>query len=120
MKRDANPGEITRMWFQTKPATAGLYQVTCAEICGYAHYLMQAKFEVMKPKDFDNWIQEAARWSEIGYEANKPEQHWGWDWKPTPSAQIMPLAVMPLAVMPLAVMPLAVMPLAVMPPAVMS
>jgi cytochrome c oxidase subunit 2 len=87
MKRDANPGEITRMWFQLKPNTAGHYQVTCAEMCGYAHYLMQAKFEVMKPNDFEKWLEEAAKWSQIAYDPAKAEQHWGWDWKPAPGAQ---------------------------------
>jgi cytochrome c oxidase subunit 2 len=87
IKRDANPGEITRMWFQTKENTAGDYQVTCAEMCGYAHYLMQAHFGVMKPKEFDQWLSEAGKWTSIGFDATKPEQQWGWDWKPLAAAQ---------------------------------
>lgn len=82
MKRDANPGEITRMWFETKPGTAGEYQVTCAEMCGYAHYLMQAKFHVLTDAQWAKWETEATKWSEIAYDAEKRDQQWGWEWTP--------------------------------------
>ncbi len=82
MKRDANPGEITRMWFQTKPGTAGRYEVTCAEICGFAHYMMRADFHVLKEADWQAWVAEATRWSELAYDPDKAEQHWGWTWRP--------------------------------------
>lgn len=87
IKRDANPGEVTRLWFETRPGTAGEYQVTCAEMCGYAHYLMQAKFGVMKPEDFAKWEAEATKWSAIAYDPNAADQHWGWDWRPSGAAQ---------------------------------
>jgi cytochrome c oxidase subunit 2 len=87
IKRDANPGEITRMWFATKPNTAGEFQVTCAEMCGYAHYLMQARFVVMKPADFDRWLDESAKWSSIAFDESNKAQQWGWEWLPKTPGQ---------------------------------
>jgi cytochrome c oxidase subunit 2 len=87
IKRDANPGEITRMWFATKPNTAGEFQVTCAEMCGYAHYLMQARFVVMKPAEFDKWLDESAKWSSIAFDESNKAQQWGWEWLPKTPGQ---------------------------------
>jgi len=81
VKKDANPGQITRQWFQTREGTEGEYQVTCAEICGFAHYKMQARFVVMEPKAYAAWEKEAAKWSQIQYDAERQDQHWGWDWR---------------------------------------
>jgi len=81
MKQDANPGQITRMWFQTKPGTAGEYEVACAEMCGYAHYLMKSRFVVLEQADWNAWAAEAAKWSSIQYDKDNADQQWGWDWK---------------------------------------
>lgn len=87
IKRDVNPGEITRLWFQTKPNTAGEYSVACAQMCGYAHYMMQGKFRVLTKAQWDAWYDEAAQWSSLAYDPAKADQHWGWEWRPGPSAQ---------------------------------
>jgi cytochrome c oxidase subunit 2 len=105
IKRDANPGEITRLWFATKPGTAGEYQVACAQMCGYAHYMMQARMHVLTDDQWNKWTQEAATISELPFKTMDKQQqdkilsddqieqyrkwradvHWGWEWKPAPS-----------------------------------
>lgn len=82
IKQDANPGQITRMWFQTKPGAAGDYEATCAEMCGYAHYLMKSRFSILPKAEFTAWADEAARWSAIQYDKDNSDQHWGWEWQP--------------------------------------
>jgi cytochrome c oxidase subunit II len=81
IKQDANPGSTTRMWFQTRPGTAGEYEVACAEMCGFAHYMMKSRFVVLKENDWKAWVAEATRWSEIAFDETKPEQQWGWKWE---------------------------------------
>jgi len=80
MKQDAVPGQITRMWFETKPQTAGEYEVACAEICGFGHYMMKSRFVVLKEAEFKSWLEEAARWSAIALDPPQLEQQWGWAW----------------------------------------
>lgn len=96
IKRDANPGEITRLWFPTKPDAAGNYQIACAQMCGYAHYMMQGQFHVLTETQWNEWYEEAARNSESWAAAqadletkdenikNKGAWRWGWDWKEQP------------------------------------
>ncbi|MBI3820894.1 MAG: hypothetical protein HY286_19555 [Planctomycetes bacterium] len=96
IKRDANPGEITRMWFQTKNDAVGDYQIACAQMCGYAHYLMQGSFKVLSEQQWTDWYGESARISENWATAQnefegkhaelkaRNNYSWGWEWKSQP------------------------------------
>ena len=60
-KQDVVPGRYSTTWFQaTKP---GEYRLFCAEYCGTEHSKMVGKVVVMKPNDYQNWLQESAEGS---------------------------------------------------------
>jgi cytochrome c oxidase subunit 2 len=60
-KQDAVPGRYTTTWFQaTRPGT---YRLFCAEYCGTEHSKMIGSIIVMKPADYQNWLQESAEGS---------------------------------------------------------
>jgi cytochrome c oxidase subunit II len=79
VKRDANPGAINRVWFQ--PATAGNYEILCAELCGYAHYQMHGTLTVLPAEEFAAWEREAGALARVAYDSNDPEAQWAWEWK---------------------------------------
>lgn len=60
-KQDAVPGRYSTTWFQaTKPGT---YRLFCAEYCGTEHSRMVGNIIVMKPADYQKWLQEGAEGS---------------------------------------------------------
>jgi cytochrome c oxidase subunit 2 len=60
-KQDVVPGHYTTTWFQaTKPGT---YSLFCAEYCGTEHSRMIGTVVVMKPADYQKWLQEGAEGS---------------------------------------------------------
>lgn len=60
-KQDAVPGRYSTTWFQaTKPGT---YRLFCAEYCGTEHSRMVGSIVVMKPADYQTWLQESAEGS---------------------------------------------------------
>ena len=79
VKRDANPGAVNLTWF--RPITAGTFEILCAELCGYAHYQMQAKLHVLEGDVYDAWEQEASRMAQAGYDAEDTEAQWAWEWR---------------------------------------
>jgi len=60
-KQDAVPGRYSTTWFQaTKPGT---YRLFCAEYCGTEHSRMVGNVIVMKPTDYQKWLEESAEGS---------------------------------------------------------
>lgn len=57
MKHDVVPGRFTKLWFN---ATAGDYQVFCAEYCGDEHSSMLARAVIQPRAEFDRWLEDAA------------------------------------------------------------
>jgi cytochrome c oxidase subunit 2 len=58
IKMDAVPGQYHVTWFQaTKP---GRFHLFCAEYCGTSHAGMGGWVEVMKPSDYEQWLQTGA------------------------------------------------------------
>jgi cytochrome c oxidase subunit 2 len=56
VKQDVVPGRYATMWFEaTEPGT---YHLFCAEYCGADHALMRGRVVVMKPADFETWLEE--------------------------------------------------------------
>jgi cytochrome c oxidase subunit 2 len=54
IKQDAVPGMTTTL--RIKPTQVGEYKVRCAELCGTAHYSMEAPVKVVEPADFEAWL----------------------------------------------------------------
>jgi cytochrome c oxidase subunit II len=59
VKQDVLPGRYTVAWFEaTDP---GIYPILCAEYCGAGHSVMRGEVVVMRPEDFDAWMERATR-----------------------------------------------------------
>jgi len=70
--QDAIPGMSIPTWF--KPTKVGEYKITCAQLCGNAHYGMSATLKVVSQAEFDRWLAEqsakarAANAAPVNYE----------------------------------------------------
>jgi cytochrome c oxidase subunit 2 len=54
VKQDAVPGMKIPVWF--KPLEIGIYDLPCAELCGWGHYKMKGRLTVQSRQDFDEWL----------------------------------------------------------------
>jgi cytochrome c oxidase subunit 2 len=79
LKQDAIPGTVTQFWFEC--TKVGEYEMVCAEHCGVNHYKMRGDFTVLEPEQFDLWLQQAQRISEIGFDPEDLDALWGWEWE---------------------------------------
>lgn len=60
VKEDSMPGRVTYMWFY--PDQPGEHIITCGAYCGIMHSMMAGKVIVLKPEEFNAWLeQEAAK-----------------------------------------------------------
>ncbi|MBW8057448.1 MAG: cytochrome c oxidase subunit II [candidate division NC10 bacterium] len=56
LKQDALPGRTIQAWFEaTKP---GVYEIPCAELCGFGHSGMLGYLTVHSAKDYEKWVKE--------------------------------------------------------------
>lgn len=55
LKQDAVPGRVITGWF--KPTKVGVYDLQCAEMCGYGHGIMAAKVHVQSEQEYHSWLQ---------------------------------------------------------------
>jgi cytochrome c oxidase subunit 2 len=55
-KQDTVPGIVTTLVIT--PDKLGTFDVVCTELCGLGHALMRSNVIVMKPADFDAWLQQ--------------------------------------------------------------
>ncbi|MFQ5658352.1 MAG: cytochrome c oxidase subunit II [Candidatus Methylomirabilales bacterium] len=54
LKQDAVPGREIEAWFEaTKP---GLYEIPCAELCGFGHSGMVGYLTVHSAEDYEKWV----------------------------------------------------------------
>jgi cytochrome c oxidase subunit 2 len=53
-KKDAIPGEVTRLWFEAREP--GLYRGQCGEYCGAQHALMVAQVRAISQAEYDRWV----------------------------------------------------------------
>ena len=59
LKQDAVPGMAIPVWFNVEPEhTGNTYDLICAELCGWGHYKMAGRVEVVSREEFDAWIVE--------------------------------------------------------------
>lgn len=60
VKQDAVPGLTIPVWFDADKS--GLYELVCAELCGWGHYTMRATVVVHEGRDdFDAWYRRALK-----------------------------------------------------------
>ncbi len=56
VKQDAVPGLVIPVWFQAEKSDT--YSLLCAELCGWGHYKMKARFVAEPPDDWLEWMKE--------------------------------------------------------------
>jgi cytochrome c oxidase subunit 2 len=56
LKQDVVPGRTIQAWFEaTKP---GVYEIPCAELCGFGHSGMLGYLTVYSAEDYEKWVKE--------------------------------------------------------------
>jgi cytochrome c oxidase subunit 2 len=56
IKQDVVPGMKQYVWFQANKE--GIYDVVCAELCGWGHYKMRGRLTVETREEFDRWFEQ--------------------------------------------------------------
>ena len=56
LKQDAVPGLTIDVWVQ--PTKTGIYEIACAELCGFGHGTMRGQITVLEPDQFQTWLKE--------------------------------------------------------------
>ena len=56
VKQDVVPGMRQYVWFRANKT--GVYDIVCAELCGWGHYKMRGRLTVESREDFDRWIEQ--------------------------------------------------------------
>ncbi len=79
VKRDAVPGEITKLTFRAK--APGEYEIACAQHCGPNHYKMRGVLTVLPPERYGEWLRTVEGDARRGYDPDDAEAHWGWEWR---------------------------------------
>jgi cytochrome c oxidase subunit II len=54
VKQDAVPGMTIPVWF--RPMQIGIYDLPCAELCGWGHYKMKGRLTVQSESDYEAWL----------------------------------------------------------------
>lgn len=68
VKQDVVPGMKQYVWFQ--PTRTGVFDIVCAELCGWGHYKMRGRITIESREKFDNWL--AQRYGEQNQSAFTP------------------------------------------------
>jgi cytochrome c oxidase subunit 2 len=55
IKQDAVPGMKIPVWFQAKKP--GVFDIVCAELCGWGHYKMKGRVTFEPRPDFEAWLE---------------------------------------------------------------
>jgi cytochrome c oxidase subunit 2 len=56
VKQDAVPGLVIPVWLEA--SKSDVYSLLCAELCGWGHYKMKARFVAEPEEDWRAWLQE--------------------------------------------------------------
>ncbi len=54
IKQDAVPGSKIPVWFRAQDV--GVYDIVCAELCGWGHYKMKGRLTVESKRDYEAWL----------------------------------------------------------------
>ena len=57
IKQDVVPGMQQFVWFRAN--RTGVYDIVCAELCGWGHYKMRGRLTLESREDFDRWLARA-------------------------------------------------------------
>jgi cytochrome c oxidase subunit 2 len=68
VKQDVVPGMKQFVWFE--PNKTGVYDIVCAELCGWGHYKMRGRVTIESREKFDTWL--AQRYGEQNQAAFTP------------------------------------------------
>lgn len=79
VKRDAVPGDITRLTFEAREE--GAFEISCAQHCGPNHYKMRGVLTVLPRERYQQWLELAGALARPAYDPEDAEAHWGWDWR---------------------------------------
>lgn len=69
VKQDAVPGMMIPVWF--RGTTVGIYDLVCAELCGWGHYKMKGRLTVQSREEYDKWLEEKYREQEATQETQQ-------------------------------------------------
>jgi cytochrome c oxidase subunit 2 len=58
VKQDVVPGMKQFVWFRA--TRTGVYDIVCAELCGWGHYKMRGRVTFESREQFDRWLARAA------------------------------------------------------------
>src|SRR3954452_25407296 len=64
LKEDAVPGQTDHVRFT--PDRPGVYEVVCAELCGWGHSTMRVKTFVVSPQAFQTWVKKQQGGAQAG------------------------------------------------------
>lgn len=64
--QDAIPGMMIPTHFT--PTKEGLYNITCAQLCGNSHYSMRGTLKVVSAAEYDTWVKSKVKSSAAGGE----------------------------------------------------
>lgn len=56
LKQDAMPGMTIPVWFQADEE--GIYDIVCAELCGWGHYKMAGRVRVVSRPAYEQWLKD--------------------------------------------------------------
>ncbi|MFN0053279.1 MAG: cytochrome c oxidase subunit II [Planctomycetales bacterium] len=59
IKQDAVPGLVIPVWFQADKA--GVYDLVCAELCGWGHYKMRGQLTAERDEERQKYLEELSR-----------------------------------------------------------
>jgi cytochrome c oxidase subunit 2 len=68
IKQDVVPGMKQFVWFRANKV--GLYDIVCAELCGWGHYKMRGRLTIESRAEFDRWLK--SKWDEQNQAAFVP------------------------------------------------
>ena len=54
LKQDAVPGRVIQAWFEA--TKTGVYEIPCAELCGFGHSGMLGHLTVHSAEDYQKWV----------------------------------------------------------------
>jgi cytochrome c oxidase subunit 2 len=67
LKQDALPGHTIPVWFNC--TEQGVYDLVCAELCGWGHYKMAGRVRVVSAEEYEQWLADLeADWFSNGME----------------------------------------------------
>jgi len=72
LKQDAVPGVTIDVWLE--PTKTGIYEIACAELCGFGHYSMRGLLTVMEPSEYRAWIEEQEAALQAATAGETPEE----------------------------------------------